>query len=473
VRRTREPLTVGDATTDDRFARDAYFEDAGCCSLLAMPILGQGALQAVLLLENRLIRGAFTVARLDAVELIAGQLAVSLRNAQLYAGYRRIADEQAALRRVATLVARGVQPEAVFTAVAEETGRLLAADFAILVRYDPQDTLEVVGTWVRTGDPPATPVGGRLPLGGRNVTSLVYQTGRPARIDYDDVSGTIGAVAARDWGLRSSIAVPVNIESRLWGSLVVAFGHEELLPADAEEQLAHFCELVGTAIANADATAEVAASRARIVAAADDARRRIERDLHDGAQQRLVSLGLQLRQAQAAVPPGLGEFSMLLDRAAAAARGAFDEVGEIARGVHPAVLTSGGLRPAVSALARRSPGLVRIDACTDQRLPEHVEVTVYYVVAEALTNATKHARASAVSVRAEITGRVLSVAIRDDGVGGASLGRGTGLAGLKDRVEALGGRMLIDSPPAGGTTLRVELPLTPSPTHHTAPGDTS
>jgi GAF domain-containing protein len=288
VRRTREPLTVGDATTDDRFARDAYFKNANCCSLLAMPILGQGALQAVLLLENRLIRGAFTVARLDAVELIAGQLAVSLRNARLYAGYRRIADEQAALRRVATLVARAARPEAVFTTVAEETGRLLAADFAILVRYDPQDTLEVVGTWVRTGDPPATPVGGRLPLGGRNVTSLVYQTGRPARIDYDDVSGTIGAVAARDWGLRSSIAVPVNIESRLWGSLVVAFGHEELLPADAEEQLAHFCELVGTAIANADATSEVAASRARIVAAADDARRRIERDLHDGAQQRLV-----------------------------------------------------------------------------------------------------------------------------------------------------------------------------------------
>jgi GAF domain-containing protein len=151
VRRTREPLIVSDATADDRFARDVYFGNIGCCSLLAMPILGQGIFQAVLLLENRLIRGAFTAARLDAVGLIAGQLAVSLRNTQLYAGYRRIADEQAALRRVATLVARAAQPEAVFTAVAEETGRLLAADFAILVRYDPQDTLEVVGTWVRTG----------------------------------------------------------------------------------------------------------------------------------------------------------------------------------------------------------------------------------------------------------------------------------------------------------------------------------
>jgi signal transduction histidine kinase len=257
--------------------------------------------------------------------------------------------------------------------------------------------------------------------------------------------------------------VPVNIESRLWGSLVVAFGHEELLPADTEERLAHFCELVGTAIANAEATAEVAASRARIVAAADDARRHIERDLHDGAQQRLVSLALQLRQAQAEVPAGLDDLSAQLDRAVAAARGALDEVSEIARGVHPAILTRGGLRPAVRALARRSPDSVRIDACTDQRLPEHIEVTAYYVVAEALTNATKHARASAISVRAEITKEVLSVTVRDDGVGDAVVSRGTGLAGLKDRVEALGGLMLVDSPRAGGTVLHAELPLAPQP----------
>ena len=199
VQRTSEPLDVADATDDDRFSRDPYFTGITCCSLLAVPILSRGALRAVLLLENRLIRGAFTTGRLDAVNLIAGQLAVSLDNAQLYAEYRRIAGEQAALRRVATLVARPAPPQEVFAAVAEEVGRLLAADFAVLVRYDPSDTLEVVGTWTSTGAPAPTPVGERLPLGGRNVTTLVWRTGRPARIDYDDdaISGAIGQVATR------------------------------------------------------------------------------------------------------------------------------------------------------------------------------------------------------------------------------------------------------------------------------------
>ena len=179
VQRTREPLVVSDATGDDRFARDPYFAGAGCCSLLAVPILSRGTLRAVLLLENRLLGGAFTTGRLDAVKLIAGQLAVSLDNAQLYAGYRRIAGEQAALRRVATLVARAAPPREVFGAVAGEVGRLLAGDFAILVRYDPSETLEVVGAWTSTGAPTPTPVGGRLPLGGRNVITLVWGTGRP------------------------------------------------------------------------------------------------------------------------------------------------------------------------------------------------------------------------------------------------------------------------------------------------------
>ena len=173
---------------------------------------------------------------------------------------RQLAEEQAVLRRIATLVARGEPPEEVFAAVAEEVGRLLAVDFAILVRYDSQDTLEVVGTWTRTGAPAPTPVGGQLPLGGRNVTTLVYRTGRPVRIDYSDVSGVIGQVASRDWGLRSSIGVPISAESRLWGCIVVAFSGQELrlLPADTEARLASFTELVATAIANADSRAELA-----------------------------------------------------------------------------------------------------------------------------------------------------------------------------------------------------------------------
>ena len=172
----------------------------------------------------------------------------------------QLAEEQAALRRVATLVARGEPPEEVFAAVAEEVGLLLGVDFAILVRYDPQDTLEVVGTWTRTGAPAPTPVGGRLPVGGRNVTTLVYRTGRPARIDYSDVSGVIGQVASREWGLRSSVGVPVSAEGRLWGCIVVAFSGQELrvVPADTEARLASFTELVATAIANADSRAELA-----------------------------------------------------------------------------------------------------------------------------------------------------------------------------------------------------------------------
>jgi signal transduction histidine kinase len=457
VQRTREPLVTGDAASDDRFARDPYFAGVTCCSLLAVPILSRGALRGVLLLENRLIRAAFTTGRLDAVNLIAGQLAVSLDNAQLYAEHRRIADEQAALRRVATLVARAA-PREVFAAVAAEVGRLLAADFAVLVRYDPSDTLEVVGTWTSTGTPPPTPVGGRLPLGGRNVTTLVWQTARPARIDYDDtVSGVIGQAATRDWGVRSSVGVPVSAEGQVWGAIVVALTGREVLSADTESRLAGFTELLSTAIANAGAQAEVAASRARVVAAADQARRRIERDLHDGAQQRLVSLALRLRAAQAAVPPELGR---QLDEAVAEATGALEELSEIARGIHPAILAEGGLRPALTTLARRSPIPVDLQVHADERLPDQVEVSAYYVVAEALTNAAKHSGASAVSVEVEVAGDVLRAAVRDDGVGGADLSRGTGLVGLKDRVEALGGRIFLDSRPGAGTSLQAEFPLT-------------
>jgi signal transduction histidine kinase len=290
AQRTREPLMVADAVGDDRFARDPYFAGADCCSLLAVPILSRGALRAVLLLENRLIRGAFTTGRLDAVQLIAGQLAVSLDNAQLYA--------------------------------------------------------------------------------------------------------------------------------------------------------------------------ELTTSRARIVAAGDQARRRIERDLHDGAQQRLVSLAMKLCAAQAAVPPELGQLDAELERAVAEAAGALDELRETARGIHPAILADGGLRPALKTLARRCPIPVELRVHADGRLPEEIEVSAYYVVAEALTNAAKHARASAISVEAEVADGMLRVAVRDDGAGGADLAGGTGLAGLKDRVEALGGRIYLYSPRAAGTSLRVELPLT-------------
>ena len=793
VERTREPLVVANVTRDDRFARDSYFAGVDCCSLLAVPILSRGTLRAVLLLENRLLAGAFTAGRLEVVKLIAGQLAVSLDNAQLYAGFRQMAGEQAALRRVAVLVAQGASPEQVFAAVAEEVGRLLAADFAILCRYDPQ-SLEIAGTWSGKAGPPPTPVGVRLPLGGRNVTTLVHQTGRPARVDYDRASDVIGQVASRDWLLHSSVGVPVSVEGGLWGVMVVGFTHVDLLPADTEVRLAGFTELVATAvanaqvrgelrrsaeeqaalrrvatlvarpappeevfvavadeagqvlqvddtvlsrydpdglvtvvghwagthpgrplaiglrikaegrniqalvfetgqsarvddytaasggladvaddwdfraavgvpiwvegrlwgvmsaasrseplpadtevrlsgftelvatavanaqargelrrfaeeqaalrrvamlvargggpdlvfaaiieeagrllgadltglvrydpdgeitvvgswartepgvpavgtrvdpgersvatlisrtgrpirvddyddatgqaadiareagircvigapitvadrlwglvsvmsrgaplpadtetrlvgftelaataIANAEAQAALAASRARIVAAADEARRRIERDLHDGIQQRLIILTMKLSEIRSRVP---AEISADIDDASSELAATRQELRDLSQGVHPAILAEAGLRAAVRALARRSPLPVQVQMRTIGRLPSSCEVTAYYVAAEAFTNAAKHARASAVDILIQEADGTLTVQVSDDGVGGAGVTGGSGLTGLRDRVEAVGGSMTLESPAGAGTVLTVLLPIT-------------
>jgi signal transduction histidine kinase len=245
----------------------------------------------------------------------------------------------------------------------------------------------------------------------------------------------------------------------------VASTTDEQPPPETEARLADFTELVAIAIANADAQAELTASRARIVAAGDQARQRFERDLHDGTQQRLVSLVLELRTAHAVVPPGLAELSAQLDRAVTAATDLLDELREIARGIHPAILTQGGLTAALRALTRRCPVPVDLDMRVPQPLPAHVEASAYYIVAEALTNVAKHSRASAVTVAAvaDTAGGVLRIAVSDDGVGGAHVGAGTGLVGVKDRVEAIGGRMLLDSPLGAGTNLRVELPLDAPP----------
>ncbi|GLY88300.1 hypothetical protein Airi02_062290 [Actinoallomurus iriomotensis] len=463
ARRTGEPLIVDDATRDDRFTGDPYFSDVAFCSLLAVPIVSRGTLHAVLMLENRLIRSAFTIERLDAVKLIAGQLAVSLDNVQLYAEFRRIADEQAALRRVATLVARGVAPESMFTAVAEEIAALTGADHTAIVRFEPDAEATVMGGhgfWHSQS-------GSRGKLDPRSAMASVQATGRAARHDLDDLVWS-GVVAPE--GPRHAVAGPIVVEGRIWGAIGVG-SRREALPQDTEQRLADFTELVATAIANAASRNELTSSRLRIVAAADQARRRIERDLHDGAQQRLVSLALRMRAAQAAAPPELSEFVAELDDLAAEAADALDQLREISRGIHPAILTKGDLGAALRALARRSPIPVELDVRMEGRLPEHVDVSVYYLVAEALTNAAKYARASVitVTVSADTEDAVLRVAVRDDGVGGADFARGTGLVGLKDRVEALGGRICLDSPRGAGTDLRAEFPLTTANSDVTAP----
>jgi signal transduction histidine kinase len=290
---------------------------------------------------------------------------------------------------------------------------------------------------------------------------MVWKTGRPVRIDdYHGIPGRIAAFVREELGIGSSVGSPIVVEGRLWGALFVhakKTGHP--LRRDTESRLTAFTELVAAAIANAESRAALRASRARVVAAADDTRRRIERDRHDGTQQRLVSLALELRAAQAAVPPELGELECALSRVGDGLASVFDELREIAHGIHPAILSEGGLEPALKALCRRSAVPVSLDAHAERRLPEPVEVAAYYVVSEALTNTAKHARASVAHVELDTHDAIMRLAIRDDGIGGADPSQGSGLVGLSDRIEALGGTLQVTSPAGRGTTLRIEVPV--------------
>jgi len=291
------------------------------------------------------------------------------------------------------------------------------------------------------------------------VTTLVHETGKPAYVDrYGADSGWLPAPAVAA-GLRSAAGAPIRVEGRLWGVIAVGSRRDDPLPAGIEARLAGFTELVASAIANAESQAQLTASRARIVTAADNTRRRIERDLHDGAQHRLVALAMQLRAARAAVPLDAGDLREQLDDLAVHATAALDELRELARGIHPAVLAEGGLRPALRALARRSAVPVRLDVRGEGRLPEQVEIAAYYVVSEALTNAAKHARATVVDIEVDAGPAGLLVRVSDDGRGGADLAGGSGLVGLKDRVEALSGRFSVQSALGSGTCVQVELPL--------------
>jgi signal transduction histidine kinase len=387
-------------------------------------------------------------------------VATAIENAETRAELRRMADEQAALRRVATLVARGVAPDRVFAAVAEEVGWLFAAENTAVTRYEADHAIEIVGSWSRTGDDLASTARRQGGLGGQNVTTLVFETGRPARIDrYPADDSSVLTAKARRVGARSAVGAPISVDGRLWGSLVVGSSREAGLPAGAEERLADFAELAATTIANAEAHTKLMQSRARIVTTADDTRRRIERDLHDGAQQRLVAVSLQLRAAQALVPPALGALGAELDRSITGMTGALDELREIARGIHPAALAKGGLGPALRTLARRSAVPVEVHIETDSRYPPPVEVAAYYVVCEALTNTTKHANASHAEATVEEQDSTIRLRVCDDGVGGAQPQRGSGLTGLCDRVEALGGSIDVTSPVGQGTVIQVSLPI--------------
>jgi signal transduction histidine kinase len=385
-------------------------------------------------------------------------VATAIANAESRVALARLAEEQAALRRIATLVARGVPPEEVFAAVTEELGRLLGADIAAMIRLEPGNTAIVVAAWSE-GQGDQVPVGTLIQLEGESAATIALRTGRPVRRDSpEEAPGPIAALV-RQLGITSTVGTPIVVEGRMWGGVSVSSRHPDPLPSNTESRIADFAELVATAIANAEGRAALAASRARVVAAADETRRRIERDLHDGIQQRLVSLGLELRAAQVTVPPQLGELDGVVSHVVEGLASVLDELREISRGIHPAILSEGGLEPALAALRRRSAVRVELDLNVERRLPEPIEVAAYYVVSEALTNAAKHAHASAVNVDLDTDEAILQLAIRDDGIGGADPGRGSGLVGLSDRIEALGGTLQVTSPTGKGTTLQIEVPL--------------
>jgi signal transduction histidine kinase len=389
-------------------------------------------------------------------ELVATAIANAESRAELAASEaraHRLAAEQAALRRVATLVAEGAEADAVFSAVAEEIETVIEIPVVTICRCEPDGFLVI-----RSNGMPGFPAGSRWPWDVPSLPGLIYQTARPARID--DFADAVGLnAAARDAGVKAAVGVPIVVGGTVWGSICGATTKNEPLPPDAEERLGRFRALVATYIANTTMREELAASRARVIAATDDARRRLERDLHDGAQQRLVTLAVALRRAEAKIPPGLDAVRAEVARVADGLATAVEELHELSRGIHPSILTEGGLSPALKALGRRSAVRVKLDVGFERRLPDHVEVAVYYTVSEALTNAAKHASATRVWVSLRLERDVLLLSIRDDGVGGADASRGSGLTGLRDRVEALGGRLQIESPRGDGTRIEVQIPV--------------
>jgi signal transduction histidine kinase len=442
--------------TGERLAKGPFGAIAGKLGLraaVATPVVAGGRYWGVTVAAtSREDFPADTESRMaDFVEL-AG---MAIANAEAEHRLRELADTQASLRRLAMLVARGESPEAVFAAVTEEALRYFGNGTARMIRFELDGTATLVANEGTTG--PHVRVGRRWegypPTG---LTATVLRTGRAARVDdYGDIPGGEPYLAE---GLRSAVAMPVHVHGRLWGMIAVGSGQGPL-PADTEQRMTEFTELVAIAVANAQSRAELMTSRARIVAASDEVRRRIEQDLHDGAQQRLIALALRLRMA-AEPSTERGEPRTEMTDAAAELMGIVDDLREISRGIHPAILSTAGLRSALRALGRRSVVPVELDVRVDSRLSEPVEVGIYYVVSEMLANAEKHARASVVEVSAEAADGMLRVRVRDDGIGGADPVRGSGLLGLKDRIEALGGTFSVHSPLGRGTTVICEVPVT-------------
>ena len=389
--------------------------------------------------------------------LVAGLVVSALASRSQHEARRsaRLAGEQAALRRVATLVAQAVPSGELFEAVTREAGEQCGADLARMERYEDDGTVTAVAVWSRSGDAHLA-VGTRFALDGASIALRVREAGRPARVD--SFVGATGQIAeeAQSLGIHSSVGCPIVVEGRLWGVIAASTRGDAPFAAGTEAQIGEFTQLIATAVSNAQTSAELVASRARILAANDEVRRRLVRDLHDGAQQHLINtiLGLELaRQDLREDDPT----APLVAKALEHAKQSNAELRKLAQGVLPPVLIRGGLRAGVDALVSRVslPVAVEIPA---ERLPPVVEASAYFVVAEALTNIVKHAQAQTARVTARVEDGSLHLDIRDDGVGGADRD-GSGLVEIDDRLAAIGGALHVHSPPGGGTTIVATLPL--------------
>ena len=458
LQQTGQPLRIDDyAQIRSAIAGPARELDIGMAA--GVPVIVSGRVWGAVVVAAGYQRPPLPADTLDRLAAFTELMATAIANSDARTEIERLAGEQAALRRVATLVARGAETREVFAAVAREVAEVMHLPVAAVQRYeDDGETTTVMAAW--SDRPHPFQPGTRCPYHASGLAAQVRQTGRAGRVeDYSRRRGAFAA-KARELGLYSVAGAPIIVDGAVWGLVTIA-STDGPLPDRTEDRLAEFTELLGTAIANTESRTELSASRARIVAAADETRRRLERDLHDGIQQRLVSLALKAG-TMATMTPQLadeiqGELSLLADGLGTAV----DELREVSHGIHPAILSEAGLGPALEALARRSAVPVELDLNLGPRLGEHVEAAGYYIASEAITNVVKHARASFIDMRADRCDGALTLSISDDGIGGADPSRGSGIIGLKDRVEALGGTISVLSPPGRGTALHVQLPADP------------
>jgi signal transduction histidine kinase len=421
----------------------------GLRTTVGAPIVIDGKLWGALVVASRRA-GVLPDDTASRLHNFAELVATAISNAESREALHRLVDEQTALRRVATLVAEGARGDDLFAAVAQQVAAVAGVPAVSIQRYDADGWTTVLGE-VNT---PIFAVGTRWPLDGQSIAAAVQESGSAVRIDdYTALDGR-RAAAIRESSVVSGVGAPIVVGGAVWGVVIAASTTETPLSADTEERLSRFTELLATSISNATMRADLVASRARVVAAADETRRKLERDLHDGIQQWLVALALRVRTL--ALEGGSNdEISRIADDLGSV----IEELREISRGIHPAILSEAGIGPALRALARRSTLPVALDVQLDGRFDESIEAAAYYVVSEALTNAAKHAQASRVDIRARTVGDVIALSIRDDGVGGADPTGGSGLVGLRDRVEALGGTIVVESPQGGGTEIRVRVPV--------------